>query len=121
VCAFGTGCREGDAEDDCGRVGSCFDRLADSGAADRDCATDCGNDGTGGGGASALFDGDGRLELKVIDRDLRNVIDSLRRRVPVEEVEATADGARAGRWGDGDSAGGGTANFDGCDGGKDTS
>jgi hypothetical protein len=91
-------------------------------AADRDCATDCDRDGTGGtggGGASALFDDDERLAPKVIDRDLRNVRDSLRSRVPVEEGEAT-DGARVGRWGDGDSAGGGTANFDGCEGGKDS-
>jgi hypothetical protein len=120
---LGTGRRESEAEDansDCG----CFDRLAVGGAADRDCATDCDRDGTGGtggGGASALFDDDGRFAPKVIDRDLRNVRDNLRRRVPVEEGEAT-DGARAGGWGDGNGgpAGGGTATFDGCDGGKDS-
>ena len=114
----GTGRREGeaeDADDDC----SSFDRLAVGVATDRDCATDCDRDGTGGtgGGASALFDDDGRVAPKVIDRDLRNVRDSLRRRVPVEEGEAT-DGVRAGRWGDGDLAGGGTAGFDGCEEGK---
>ena len=111
---FDTGRREGEAEDpedDCG----CFNRLEVGVAADRDCDRD-GTGGTGGG-ASALFDDDERVAPKVIDRDLRNVIDSLRRRVPVEEEEAT-DGVRAGCWGDGDLAGGGTARFDGCEGGK---
>jgi hypothetical protein len=114
----------GDADDDCGcgRAGSCFDRLAVSGAADRDCATDCGRDGTGGTGGvgvSALFDGDGRVALNVIDRDLRKLSDSLRRRVPVEEGEAT-DGAGAGRCGDGDTdlEGERTAKFDGPEGRK---
>jgi hypothetical protein len=93
-------------------------------AADRDRAADCDRDGTGGtgggGGVAALFDDDGRVAPKVIDRDLRNVRDSLRRRVPVEEGEAT-DGVRSGRWGDGGLAGGGgTADFDRCEGGKDS-
>jgi hypothetical protein len=88
-----------------------------SGAADRDCATDCGRDGTGG--ASALFDADGRVASKVIDRDLRNVKDSLRRRVPVEEGEAT-DGVRASEDVDvdGNFAGDGTVIFDGWGGAR---
>lgn len=100
--------------DDGGSAGSCFDRLAVSGAADRDCATDCGRDGTGGGCASALFDVDGRVGSKVIDRDLRNVRDSLRRRVPVEE-EAT-DGARVSEevGGGGNFAGEGWGGGRGC-------
>jgi hypothetical protein len=67
-----------------------------------------------------LFDDDGRIASKVIDRDLRNVRDSLRRRVPVEEGEAT-DGARAGEDvvdGKGNLEGDGTVSFDCCEGGK---
>ena len=113
-----------DDNDDCGGGGGGrgFDRSAFTvrGAADRDCLTDCGKGGTGGrgrggtGGASAaLFDeGGARVESKVIDRALRSVNDSLRRREPAEVGEVT-DGA-----GDGDGdlvgPGGGNANL-GCE------
>ena len=114
-----------DDNDDCGGGGGGkgFDRSAVTvrGAADRDCLTDCGKGGTGGrgrggtGGASALFDeGGARVGSKVIDRDLRSVNDSLRRREPADVGEVT-DGA-----GDGDGdlvgPGGGNANLD-CEGG----
>lgn len=78
-----------------GGGGKGFDLSAMKGAADKDCLTDCGKEGTGGGGgggASALFDEDGARGSKVIDRDLRSVNDSLRRREPADEVEVT-DGA----------------------------
>jgi len=108
-----------DGGDGGGGAGNGFDRRsAVSGAADRVCAMDGGKGGTGGGGsggsggASALFDGDGRVGPKVIDRVLRSVSDSLRRREPAEEGGAT-DGA--GVWDDG-LAGDGNAKF-GCEGG----
>jgi hypothetical protein len=70
--------------------------------------------GTGGGG-SALFDEeDARAEPNVIDRDLRNVNDSLRRRPPVDVGDVT-DGAGEV---DGSLVRGGIATSDGCDGGK---
>ena len=87
-----------DDDDDCGAGGGGgkgFDRSAVKGAADKDCLTDCGKGGTGGGGsggASAFFDEDGaRVRSKVIDRDLRSVNDSLRRREPADEGEVTDD------------------------------
>lgn len=106
-----------DDDDDCsggGGAGKGFDRSAAvKGAADRDCLTDCGKEGTGGsggsGGASALFDESGaRVGSKFIDRDLRSVNDSLRRREPAEEGEGT-DGA-----GDGDLVGPVGGNADLC-------
>jgi hypothetical protein len=64
--------------------------------------SECGRGGTGGGEGGAgrsirllllLFDEDGRAEPSVIDRDLRNVIDSLRRRAPAEVPDLVTDGA----------------------------
>jgi hypothetical protein len=89
-----------------------------SGAADRDCATDSGRGGTGGGGrggASALLDKVGRAEPKVIDRDLRSDCESLRMREPEELGDAT-DGVRVG--GADESEWGGNNGFEGSDEGK---
>lgn len=110
----------GDDGDCGGGAGKGFDLSAVRGAADRDCLTDSGMGGTDGGsggtgGASALFDeGGARVGSKVIDRDLRSVNDSLRRREPADEGEVT-DGAGDGD-GDGDlvGPGGGNANL-GCE------
>jgi hypothetical protein len=93
-----------------GGGGSGFD-CPGSGAVDREGVIELGRGGTGGIGESALFDEDWRVEPNVIDRDLRNVSDSLRRRDPVEVGDAT-DGAGAD---DGVLVGDGSATFDGCD------
>lgn len=102
-----------DDDDDCGAGGGGgkgFDGSVVKAAADKDCLTDCGKGGTGGGGsggASAVFDEDGaRVGSKFIDRDLRSVNDSLRRREPADEGEVT-DGAGDG---EGDLAGPGAGN-----------
>lgn len=96
--------------------GGAFDCLmvvaAVSGAPDRDCAADCGRGGTGGrdGGGSALFDDDARvIGSRIIDRDLRNVSDSLRRRNPVE-----GDAADDAGKGDGDLVEDGNVGMGGC-------
>ena len=82
------------------------------GVADRDCATDSGKGGTGGGGgASALFDEVGpRAEPKVIDRDLRSDCDSLRMRDPEELLGGATGAARGGA--DGSVWGGGSVGFE---------
>jgi hypothetical protein len=80
--------------------------------------TACGRGGTGGGGGrvSALFDFDD--ESNVIDRDLRNVIDSLRRRDPTDVGGATGEAGAGTGDDDGDLVRGGRVNFGGCEGGK---
>jgi hypothetical protein len=100
----------GDGDGD-GGGGSGFDRET-GGAVDRGCVMEeFGRGGTGGGvGVSAPFAEDWRAEPNVIDRDLRNVSDSLRRRAPVEVEDAT-DGA--GEDDDG-SVGSGDITFDVC-------
>ena len=114
LCAGASWGRGGSAwrDEDASR-GSGFDRPV-SEAADRDCATDSGKDGTGGGGtggASALFDKAGRVEPKVMERDLRSDCDSLRMRDPEEPGDAT-DGLRGG--GD-ESVWGASVGFNGGD------
>jgi hypothetical protein len=101
----------GDGDGD-GSSGSGFGRET-GGAVDRECVMEeeVGRGGTGGAvGASVPFDEDWRAEPNVIDRDLRNVSDSLRRRAPVEAGDAAGGTGED----DGGSAGRGDATFDDC-------